>query len=231
MLRRPHAALRRVAALAILLAVGGCAADRPAAIDPGSGAPEDMVVDVEVRVGRRVEARDGVAYRAARYLLLPDATLHVGGPDGRGETGAVGPYDARGGSDHRPGVVRRLEASDVARLRERCRELVDALDEPSVPESDRRTWTPRPGERVWLATLHGGGDTRTWAWRAAAGEPAPPAAAALVQLMAALAWADDDLAARSIVSPRRYDLGPDPWARYRAPASLPESRVETEQNP
>ena len=44
-----------------------------------------------------------------------------------------------------------------------------------------------------------------------------PWAAALVRHLAGLAWATDLPQKRIRTIPRRYDFGPDPYARYRTP--------------
>ena len=63
-----------------------------------------------------------------------------------------------------------------------------------------------------------GGDDRWMFLRAVSGEQQPdPACVSLVRRLALLAWATDLPEDRITVIPRRYDFGPDPYARYRSP--------------
>jgi hypothetical protein len=72
-----------------------------------------------------------------------------------------------------------------------------------------------PGEIVYLAGLHG--DDASWSFirRGPIGHPPDPAIARLIDCVATLAWADQQLDAELPTRPVRYDFGPDPYARYR----------------
>ena len=72
--------------------------------DPIGGVPSDLWIEVDVSPGRTVSDRAKVEERRARFVLLPDGTLH-------GETDRLPP------ADRRPARARRLARARRPRAR------------------------------------------------------------------------------------------------------------------
>jgi hypothetical protein len=94
-----------LAAASAMLPASGCASAPPmvanAAVDPAGRVPSDLWLEVVVRPGRGVADHARVEERPARFVLLPDGTLH-------GETDRLPPAGAR------PARVRRLAREQMA---------------------------------------------------------------------------------------------------------------------
>ena len=183
--------------------------------------PPDAVIDATVLVGddlgRRIRRDPGawpVQFRPARAIILPDGVL-------RADVGA----DLR--VDDRPGVARHLYRAQLEDLWRGLDEL--GFGDPVVGDyvGNLGRLVPADDEVIQILALQRGG--RDWAIvrrfeippdttadEAATLEDARMRAA--IRRLAALAWAFDDPPSDAIEFPERYDFGPDPWARYRAPA-------------
>jgi hypothetical protein len=76
---------------------------------------------------------------------------------------------------------------------------------------------PAPGELRYRIEFTA--NDRRWAMLRSSGpgEVPDPDAVAIIRHIAALAWETDAPPQRVMVAPRRYDLGPDPYAKYRQP--------------
>ena len=75
--------------------------------------------------------------------------------------------------------------------------------------------SPPPQRLVHLLAVTGNDDRWVFTRSYGPGDATDPALTELIRHLADLAWADDLPEGRIIVQPRRYDLGPDPYARYR----------------
>lgn len=181
----------------------GCAATRPASPDPLSAAPEDFTLEVVVRCGRGMPQSTEVHFRPGQFIFLPDGSLHyAAGPPVKGRLAEQ---------------TRILSRRQVAELWSLTRQL--GLADPDAG------WEPvnfdliEPPEDGLVYLIGITGDDQRWAFvdAAGAGEAPDPAAVQLVRHLADLAWASEQPPGRITIIPRRYDLGPDPYARYRRP--------------
>lgn len=211
-------ALRLLAACLPIIVATACSTP-PSSTD--GAVPADAVIDATVLVGddlgRRIRRDPGawpVQFRPARAIILPDGVL-------RADVGA----DLR--VDDRPGVARHLYRAQLEDLWRGLDEL--GFGDPVVGDyvGNLGRLVPADDEVIQILALQRGG--RDWAIvrrfeippnttadEAATLEDARMRAA--IRRLAALAWAFDDPPSDAIEFPERYDFGPDPWARYRAPA-------------
>ena len=230
--RRFRGVGRTLLALAVAAAAGACAtapesADEPVVVserDPYLVVPEDFTLDVEMRAILPVgpaPMRFDPETRPARYVLFPDGRLHAGLPetsdrawyDRAPQTGESGPFDGRGGGDWRPAPVRQLSPGDVAAVWTELRDL-GFLASARPAGSNRELDLPTDG-RVIIVDILANGTHLWWTQTVPPGESLDPAAAALLERLASRAWLTGRGPANIRHAPRRYDLGPDPYARYR----------------
>jgi hypothetical protein len=194
---------RLLLAMWMMAMAAGCATTRPASPDPLAAAPEDFSLELIVRRGPDLPEAADVYLRAGHFVFLPDGSLHyAAGPTVPGEL---------------PPRVRTLNRGQVAGLWSLLGQL--GLADPDAnlqPLNFDLIQAPDDGV-VYLLGITGHG--RRWAFvdAAAAGEALDPAAIRVVGRLAELAWLDEQPAGRIMIIPRRYDLGPDPYARYREP--------------
>lgn len=189
------------AALLLTLVAAGCASNQPSFDPLGPQPPSDFSVDASVVVGRNATEQVGVHRRQGRHILFADGGLHSD----------VGPSLT---PDVRPAETRQLTTAQVESVWRLAQSL--GLTDPekgSRPINDTLL-KPGDGEIVTVATFTGGDDRWQFIWRNGFREPTDPAAAALVRELAGLAWMTDTPPNQSM-APIRYDLGTDPYARYR----------------
>jgi len=201
---------------AVLAAVlPGCATPPPASGDPLAAAPEDFALEVVMRCDKEMPPAPPaptappappapqVHQRPGRFIFLPDGSLQYADssrPDGR-----------------MPERTRTLSRRQVAELWSLTRQL--GLADPAAGHEpiNLDLIQPPAGGVVYLIAVTG--HDRRWMFidAAAAGEAPDPASVAIVRHLAELAWVSDEPEGRVMIIPRRYDLGPDPYARYRRP--------------
>ncbi len=197
--------------LAIAVALFGCAAPDVARSAVPASMPGDWSLDATVLVGRDArDAREGAAahLRPGRYALFPDGSLHY----------ADAADDVFGrGTAWLPPRTRVLPIPELEGVWTLARDL--GFTDPTAGASARNLNEIRPPAdgRAIVISVAGADVRRVFVDRAADGETSDPAAARLVRHLAALAWADDRTEEPGLVHPIRYDLGPDPYARYRDP--------------
>ncbi|MFM7052701.1 MAG: hypothetical protein ACKOYN_11320 [Planctomycetota bacterium] len=191
------------------LAATGCSAPprtTAGATDPVGAVPADFSLEIDVRPGRGVEERAKVEERAARFVLLPDGSLH-------GETDLV-PREGL-----RPARVRRLVREQMADV---WSELVSAgFADAALADFTGNTTLLEPEAGMMLAAIevHANGQRFAFVRRYKPGERDEQAVRGLIRTVAALGWASDEALAESAEIPLRYDLGTDPYARYAKPAA------------
>jgi hypothetical protein len=198
--RRPSAAAFRalaVALAAVAALAAGCTTAPPA---PEGRFPADFALDVTVLRGRKAPERLTVEDLQAKYILLPDGSLHAD----------ESPFIDL---STRPGRARILYDEQVQAVWTLVRTLGfddrSKANGPPNPDLLRVAAT----ERMTILTVRADGATWTYVRRAVGAEPADPAAAKVVRTLAIMAWIPD-LSPDSVV-PVRYDYGDDPYEVYR----------------
>lgn len=175
----------------------------PASIDPLEVPPDfsvDLTVWADVNARGRGAARAQPPVQPGRFILFCDGSLHWSGRVEHPE-------------DERPPLRRVLRRADMAAIWTLIRQL--GMDDAAnaTPPVNVHLIEPPPGQVLYLAVLTG--DGRRWAVQRqtpARDEP-DPAMRSLVERLSELAWASP--AGTTPTAPRRYDFGPDPYARYR----------------
>jgi hypothetical protein len=192
-----------VAALAAPFGTMGCAsATRPSEpADPIGRVPGDLWVEVDVSPGRTVVDRAKIEERRARFVLLPDGSLH-------GEADRV-PEDRM-----RPARVRKLS-------REQMADLWGVLSNSGFTDAaladtrgNVKLLEPEAGEILATLELHANGERFAFVRRYTPGGEDQPALRRAIRAIASLGWASDEALAETAELPLRYDLGPDPYARF-----------------
>ncbi len=194
-----------------LLLLTGCAVTGPR--PPGTGitksqvdpleVPADFSLDLTVRVDVGVAAGQPDAdprVRAGRFIVFCDGSLHWSGR-------------VEDPQHEMPPLRRILRRADMAALWTLIRQLGMDDATKATPAVNVRLVEPPPGQVLYLAVLTG--DGQRWAFQRQTTSPdqPDPAMTSLVGRLRALAWADPfDVVP---VTPRRYEFGADPYARYR----------------
>jgi hypothetical protein len=175
-----------------VLVAGGCSAP-PEAGEMPAVVPVDFSLDIAV-IGD-----EGETLPADRFVLFPDGTLHCGISAGRGARWL-------------PEPVRHLSRRQMAEIWSECGRLglldPDTADRVVNPNLIEQVTGPRVS--TWFTAVTGA-DHR---WNFVRGTADATAQRELVDKLAVLAWAEE-LRRRDIITPRRYDFGPDPYAQFR----------------
>lgn len=197
--------LRRWLAFVLVPALSGCAAaPQRDAGDPLAGAPLDFTLTLGVLRGGGVdEASEPKQATASRWVLFPDGSLCY--EQARG---------ARAAMDTLPPLARVLNRAQVAEVWSRVRQLGLAGHDASDAAVNLKLVRAGDGEVVHVVDVRANGRRRTIVQRTAP-QAAPPALAALADHLGELSWADQLGGQPRQLPPKRYDFGPDPYARYR----------------
>ena len=195
-----------------LLLLTGCVASGPppprgtgvttSQVDPLE-VPADFSLDLIVWADDGRDLRqpdDAPPVRAGRFILFCDGSLHWSGR-------------VEDPEDEMPPLRRILRRADMAALWTLIRQL--GMDDATraTPAVNVRLVEPPPGEVLYLAVLTGDGQRWAFQRQAPSRDQPDPAMTSLVGRLSELAWAD--LVDVVPVIPRRYQFGPDPYARYR----------------
>lgn len=183
--------------------LGACAGPQQITTAPGA-APADFTVDLTILADETISRRIGAEFHPARYVVLPDGTLHA----------HIGPVERRAGEI--PELVRTLNRQQVNALWQLIEELgfsdpaqVDAAGNLDLVET-------QPNQITYLTSIVADGDRLNFGRAMSGTEPGDLRYTRLARTLAALAWVPDEPPAESARRiPRRYDFGPDPYARYR----------------
>lgn len=191
-------------AVLLLLVMAGCST-APGGYSAGAEmAPADFSIDFTVLAGDEGQVRHGAEHRAARYVVLPDGTLHA----------RVEAAESR--ADGVPRYVRTLHRAETDALWRLTRDLglTDPVNVDAVGNLD--LYESQAGQTAYLVAVVSEGRRLNFG-RAFSGEDVlDDRLVRLARTLAGLAWVRDEPdveATRRI--PRRYDFGPDPYARYR----------------
>ncbi len=188
----------RLACLALAtLAAAGC---RSAVPERATGASDAFILDATVLTGERASEQLRVEERQGRFVLMPDGAL-------------LAEISPEMGFDVRPGRARVLNESQVGELRS----LLDQLGFLDISTANGRgnpgAVAAAPDEVVHILWLSDQGK-EWWFVRRFNADGIPDAASTRVlRTLAALGWMADRPADAFL--PRRFDFGPDPYARYR----------------
>lgn len=216
-------------ALLIPLGLGSCSAPPVGSQELSEDGIIAAAVVVGPELGHLIEAVPSnwpVEVRPGRAIILADGSLRAD----------VGPSV---GVDDRPGITRHLRRPQLVSLWRR-------LDELGLGSEDAGNFTGNPklievGDREVVQILQLRRADRDWIVLDRFTVPETEAETdeepsirrrfepdlsgensrmrAAIRAIAALAWASDLPPDDTVRFPERYDFGPDPWARYRAPAS------------
>lgn len=202
-----------VATLA-LASLPGCTSRPPAAAPTAQAAttpdalgrlPDDLTIDITVLSGAELKTRSEAHIARSKYIVFPDGSLH--GDRGRSIEVLT-----------RPTRIRTLS-------RETLSDLWFLLDQTGFTQLAETGFSgnpallaPSPSEVLTILTVRANGVSGTFLRRSPA-DATDPAMTRVVRAVARLAWATDDPPLEATVQPIRYDLGPDPYARYRTPSA------------
>lgn len=225
--QRPFAAafaavLAIVAGLVVLTGCSAGSAPLAEAADASAltegGAPEDFAIEAIVRHGRGAAVPSAAHRRPARYVLLANGALHHAAeadptgpaPPGRGFDASVNLRRNVRAAPPFPPLVRTLTEREIDAIWTLAGDLGLADPTTASPAPNLELLAPDPNEAVSVLAFTGG--DRRWAFALPEGDER---AQTFMRRLAELAWVTDQPGAPVTVMPRRYDLGPDPYARYR----------------
>ncbi len=169
--------------------------------DPAGHVPDDLSIDLSVRIGFGVGEHARIEERNVRLVLLADGTLCAA-------TERV-PSDGT-----RPPRVRRLAREQMTELWSVLVASGFASDASSEARGNVALLEPAAGEVLATLELHANGERLTYARRYRPEDEREQAMRAVVRAVASLAWASDEALVESAELPTRYDLGADPYARF-----------------
>jgi hypothetical protein len=206
------------AAIAAFLAIFplaplGChsAPARPAAAsaDPVGRVPDDLAVELSVRVGFGLGERSRIEERTVRMVLLADGTL-CAASDRVPDLGT------------RPPRVRRLGREQMAEVWSRLVSAGFSSEANAEARGNVALLEPANGEILATLELHAEGRRLVFARRYRPDDEREQAMRSLVRAVASLAWASDEMLVESAELPNRYDAGADPYARFAPKPTKPE---------
>ena len=125
------------------------------------------------------------------------------------------------GANWRPDVVRRLDRLQVQEVWALARQL--GLTDPAKGDEpiNFALVKAEPNQVVYLAAFTGNDDSWEFVRRSTFPAGPDPSMTTLARRLAQLAWASDVQDSIAAMMPIRYNFGPDPYARYRSPATAP----------
>lgn len=182
--------------------VGGCSTSPRTVADPLDPAPQDFSVEAIVLVGDGILDRPEAHLRPGRFTLFADGTLYYT---------ALSDSPSTDGSGYRRTLGRR----HVANLWSHLQQLGLADPGNADPMVNFNLVSPPAGRFVHLLAITAGEDRWVFTRSSAEGEPTDPAVTALIRHLADLAWLNESGEEWVPRAAKRYDFGPDPYARYR----------------
>lgn len=212
--------MRWIALLALsILLIGGCAHKKPVSADPLGAAPTDFSIELTVLTGPSSPPSSDAHLRQSRYVLFADGSLHQGDD-----------LERVHGADWLPPLTRILTRRQMAEIWSLCQQLGFVLD-PAVTSGaiNFKLVQPSPDGVTYLAGFSGWGERWTFD-RPCSSERPDPAMVQLTRALARLAWATDLPPTSASIMPKRYDFGPDPYARYRTAGGAPAATTSPAEN-
>ncbi len=169
--------------------------------DPFGPLPSDLTIDMTILPGWELRNRSEAQLVRSKYIVFPDGSLHA--DNGRSITVLT-----------RPGLVRRLSRESMSDLWLVLQQTGFAEVTAADFEGNPALLAPTNTTVLTILTVRAQGQIGTFV-RRTDGDSTDAAMTRVGRSLALLAWATDDPAAETMVMPRRYDLGPDPYARFR----------------
>ena len=194
----------------LLSVASGCASSQQASAPTGvapDAAPADFQIDLTVLSGDPDEGNRPADERTARYVLYPGGDLyHAASPD---LTAA-----------DMPGFVQTLDAATMQLVWEAAARPVFESREDRPPIGNVELVDKQNGQLTHIVSIVAGGERALFGLTRSVDAPADPAIQRLTRTLAMLAFASDRPDESVLRIPRRYDFGPDPYARYRDNTSV-----------
>lgn len=188
----------------MMLAVG-CAQKQRVSADPLGVAPTDFAIELTILTGPETFASNEVQLRQSRYVMFADGSLYQGDD-----------VERLRGADWLPPLTRVLTRRQVAEIWSLAQQLgLTNPDNPTV-EANFKLVQTAPDGVMYLTAITGWGERWTFV-RPSSFDSPDPAMTHLARALAKLAWSSDQPASAAMIMPKRYDFGPDPYARYRQP--------------
>jgi hypothetical protein len=191
--------------LTFLAALVGCAQKQRVSADPLGAAPTDFAIELTILTGPQTFTMNEAHLRQSRYVMFADGSLYHGDD-----------VDRLKGADWLPPLTRVLSRRQVAEVWSLAQQL--GLTNPANPtgEVNFKLVQPTPDGVMYLTALTGWGERWTFTRPSSYDQP-DPAMTQMARMLAQLAWASDQPPSSAMVMPKRYDFGPDPYARFRRP--------------
>lgn len=191
-----------ITTLAAITLLASCTARQQVSNDPLAQVPDDLTLNVAVLPGPDAPMSSKAHLERGRFIVYPDGSLRYGAHD---------EYPVR----WMPPLVRRLSRAQMAAI---WNDLVNTgLGDPEAGTAPINMHLQTPPEKGWLYMVSIRADGRTWQFiePVAKVDQLNPAIYQLVRDLAALSWASDLPDDEVVTVPKRYDHGPDPYAKYR----------------
>ncbi|MDZ4831931.1 MAG: hypothetical protein SGJ09_17280 [Phycisphaerae bacterium] len=192
--------------------------------DPLGSLPNDLVLDVTVLAGFDARHSDLAHHVRSRYIVLPDGSL-------RGDVGRSVDFLTR------PAQVRTVTREKLADLWLIARQSGFGELSAANFEGNPALLQPASTEILTIVWVRANGQVGVFVERTTLSPSASEdvtdvtPAGRLVRAIARLAWASDDMPTEAMVLPLRYDLGPDPYARFRPAAKPPTKPASPKPSP
>ena len=171
----------------------------PRVTDPQSLTPSDFSLDISVVTAERHTLAH---MRSSRYVIFPDGALHHGDEEGWGPNTL-------------PPRTRLLSRAQVATVWGRLDQM--GMSTPKrADETVNFQLLPRPeAGSAYMVGVQANGKYWNFVRYIDSDDVADPAFQNLIRLLGRYAWATDQPATDSYIEPIRYDVGVNPYDRYR----------------
>lgn len=171
----------------------------PRVTDPQALTPSDFSLDITVVTA---EPHTLAHMRSSRYVIFPDGALHHGDEEGWGPNTL-------------PPRTRLLSSAQVATVWGRLDQMGMATPK-RADETVNFQLLPRPEEgTAYMIGVQANGEYWNFIRYIESDDIADPAFQNLIRLLGHYAWATDEGESQRYTAPTRYDVGANPYDRYR----------------
>ena len=200
--------------LLLIAQLASCAATAPTAEDPLEIAPADFYIDATVLATPASRSPDAAKaiyqapahLRPARYVVFADGTLRHAFES-----------EVNKGANWLPPISRMLTREQIAETWALAHQLGLTRDDSGDPLINPSLVKADPGQRLVYVDFRGHGKRWNFIRAAPLDQPCDAAVATLIKHLVELSWADQMPPPDAMITPKRYDFGPDPYERYRQP--------------